>query len=50
MAFWRKAKPVECVVCGKPIAPKERRFVDKNLLTRTVRHAHVACHESATRV
>ena len=49
MFFLRKAKPVECVVCGKVIAPKESRVVDKNRLTRVERHAHVSCRELTNR-
>ena len=49
MFFLRKAKAVECVVCGKAIAPKEHRFVDKNRLTRVERHAHIACRELTNR-
>ena len=44
--FFRKPKPVSCAVCGKSIAPKERRFVDKNRATKVERHTHVACHKS----
>ncbi len=43
MLFSRKPKVVNCAVCGKPIAPKERRFVDKNRMKRIERHTHVAC-------
>jgi predicted nucleic acid-binding Zn ribbon protein len=49
MLFSRKTKSVECVVCGKAIAPKERRFVEKNRHTRVERHTHVACQELANR-
>ena len=44
--FFRKSKSVACAVCGKSIAPKERRFVDKNRVTRVERHTHLACHKS----
>jgi len=42
MFFW-KSKPVICAVCGKPIGLKERRFVDKNRITKEVRHTHLGC-------
>jgi len=42
--FFRKSKPVNCATCGKPIEPKERRFVDKNRITKVERHTHVQCH------
>lgn len=42
--FFGKAKQVICASCGKPIAPKERRFVDKNRLTKVNRHTHIQCH------
>jgi len=45
--FFRKTKPVTCAVCGKPIAAKERRFVDRNRVTKAERHTHVACQKSA---
>jgi uncharacterized Zn finger protein (UPF0148 family) len=45
--LFRKAKTVICAVCGKAIAPKERRFVDKNRVTKTERHAHITCHKPA---
>ena len=41
--FFRKQKTVICAACGKPIEPKERRFVDKNRVTKTERHTHVDC-------
>jgi hypothetical protein len=44
--FFRKANPVFCAVCGKPIAAKERRFVDRNRVTKAERHTHVACQKS----
>ena len=43
--FFQKAKPVTCAVCGKSIAPKERRFVDRNRVTKAERHTHVACQK-----
>ena len=39
--FFRKPKPATCAVCGKSIEPKERRFVEKNRVTKAERHAHV---------
>jgi len=44
--LFRKAKPVACAVCGKPNAPKERRFVDNNRVAKTMRHTHVACQKA----
>ena len=44
--FFRKSKPVSCAVCGKSIAPKERRFVEKNRVTKSERHTHLACQKS----
>ena len=41
--FFRKPKTVICAACGKPIAPNERRFVDKNRMTKIERHTHVDC-------
>jgi hypothetical protein len=43
----RKATPVVCLVCGKAIAPHERRFVEKNRATKTERHTHVNCSPQA---
>jgi hypothetical protein len=43
--FFRKGKSVTCAVCGKAIAPKERRFVDKNRVTKAERHTHVTCRK-----
>jgi hypothetical protein len=45
MFFW-KPTPVTCAVCGKPIDPKERRFVVKHRVTKAERHTHVACQKS----
>ncbi len=45
--FFRKTTPVACAVCGKVIAPKEHRFVDKNRVTKVERHTHVACRKAA---
>src|SRR5262245_45427117 len=33
--FFRKPKTVVCAACGKPIEPRERRFVDKNRVTKS---------------
>jgi hypothetical protein len=44
--FFRKAKPVVCAVCGKSIEPRERRFVDRNRLTRAEHHTHVDCRSA----
>ncbi len=41
--FFRKPKAVLCVVCGKAIEPRERRFVEKNRLTKAEQHTHVNC-------
>ena len=48
MFFW-KTKPVTCAVCGKPIAAKERRFADRNRVTKAERHTHMACQKSDQR-
>jgi hypothetical protein len=45
--FFRKPKPIICAECGKPIAPREPRFVDKNRATKTARHIHTGCKPSA---
>ena len=42
--LFRKPKPVTCSVCGQTIAPKDRRFVDKNRVTKVERHTHIDCH------
>jgi len=44
--FFRKPKPVSCSVCGKSTAPKERRTVEKNRVTKAERHTHVTCQKS----
>lgn len=44
--FFRKPKPVICAVCGKAIAPKERRFVEKNRVTKAEQHTHVTCRSA----
>jgi hypothetical protein len=41
--FFRKPKAVACAICGKTIEPKERRFVEKNRLTKVEQHTHVNC-------
>ena len=46
--FFRKSKVVVCAVCGKPIDPNERRFTDKNRVTKVERHVHVGCHKPAS--
>ena len=46
--FFRKRKVVVCAVCGKPIDPHERRFADRNRITRVERHVHVSCHKAAS--
>jgi hypothetical protein len=38
-----KQKSVTCVVCGQTIEPKERRFVEKNRVTKAERHTHAKC-------
>ena len=43
--FFRKKQPVICAICGKAIASKDCRFVDKNRVTKVVRYAHVGCHK-----
>jgi hypothetical protein len=45
MMFLRKPKPAVCAVCGKTIEPRERRFVDKNRITKAERHTHVECQQ-----
>jgi len=44
--FRKKPRPVACSVCGKAIAPRERRFVDKNRLSKVERHTHIDCQKS----
>ena len=43
--FFKKAKTVSCAVCGDAIEPKERRFVEKNRVTKAERHTHVECQK-----
>ena len=45
--WFKKPRAIVCAVCGKTIAPSERRFVEKNRATRTERHAHVNCSPDA---
>ena len=44
--FFRRPKPVVCAVCGQEIAPKERRFVEKNRITKAEHHTHIECIRS----
>ena len=45
--WFRRPKPAAvCLVCGKPIAPTQRRFVDKHRITKEERHKHVTCRNS----
>ena len=44
--FFRKPTIVTCAVCGKPIEPRESRFVDKNRATKAERHVHASCHQA----
>lgn len=44
--FFRKQKPVACAICGNTIDSKERRFVEKNRVTKVERHVHIDCHRS----
>jgi hypothetical protein len=46
--FFKKPKNVICAACGKLIEPKERRFVDKNRVTKSERHTHVDCPRAET--
>jgi hypothetical protein len=41
--FFRKPKSVACAVYGNTINPKERRFMEKNRVTKVERHVHVDC-------
>lgn len=49
--FLRKPKLAMCTVCGKSIEAKERRFVDRNRITKVERHVHLVCRnpEALTR-
>jgi ribosomal protein L37E len=44
--FFKKPKPAICAVCGNAISPKDRRFVDKNRVTKVERHTHIDCQKS----
>ena len=44
--FFKKDKPVICSVCGKTIASIERRFVEKNRVTKEERHTHLECKKT----
>jgi hypothetical protein len=44
--FFRKTKTAVCVVCGRTIAPKEPRFVEKNRVTKEVRQTHMQCRKA----
>ena len=41
--LFRKPKAIVCAACGKVIEPRERRFVEKNRITKAERHTHSAC-------
>ena len=43
--FFRKPKPAICAVCGKSIAPREHRFVEKNRITKAERQTHIECQK-----
>ena len=43
--FFKKPKPAICAVCGNTIAPKERRFVEKQRISKVERHTHTACQQ-----
>ena len=44
--LFRMFKPIICSVCGKVIDSKERRFVEKNRVTKVERHTHVSCRKA----
>jgi hypothetical protein len=44
--LFKKPKPVVCAACGNMIEPKERRFVEKNRVTKVERYTHIGCHKS----
>jgi hypothetical protein len=44
--FFKKSTPVVCAVCGKAIAPRDRRFVEKNRATKEERHTHIECQQA----
>ena len=41
--LFKKSKPVSCAACGRPIAPRERRTLVKNRVTKAERHTHLVC-------
>jgi len=41
--WFKKFAPLVCAVCGKALAPRERRFVEKNRATKIEQHTHVNC-------
>jgi predicted nucleic acid-binding Zn ribbon protein len=43
--FFKKPRPATCAVCGKAIEPDDRRFVEKNRVTKVERHMHINCHK-----
>jgi hypothetical protein len=45
--FFRKPKPAICSVCGKIIEARDRRFLEKNRVTKVERHTHIDCHKRA---
>jgi hypothetical protein len=45
--FFKRPKPAICAVCGKTIEPTERRFLEKNRVTKAERHTHIECQKDA---
>jgi len=45
--FFKKPETVACAVCDKTIEPDERRFVDKNRITKVERHTHIECQKQS---
>ena len=43
--FFKRPKPAICATCGKTIEPRERRFVEKNRITKAERHTHIECQK-----
>jgi hypothetical protein len=43
--FFKKPKPIICVVCGRTIHARERRFVEKDRATKAEQHTHVGCRK-----
>jgi hypothetical protein len=41
--LFKQRKSVVCSVCGRLIASTDRRFVDKNRVTKEERHTHIDC-------